>query len=158
MRSILLLMLLSPALVAATPPDAVAVPASAHGHEHAHPASTSLTPGHRWRADAPLRRAMQQIRHVRAEGVRSTTDALHLATTIDAAIADMIAHCALPADADAALHQIIGQLGGAAGRLRRDADPRQSLAAIDAALERYALVFDETAAGADNPAGAESHH
>jgi hypothetical protein len=32
------------------------------------------------------------------------------------------------------------------------------LAAIDAALERYALVFDETAAGADDPAGAESHH
>lgn len=144
MRPLLyLLLLLMPALHAATPvPPPTSVPAHAHHHAPAH--ASVPEDGRRWAADAPLRTAMQQIRSARARPVGSAAEAVALADAVDAAIAYMVRNCALPPEADAALHGVIGELGGASSRLRREPDPAAALAALDVALEHYAQRFDET--------------
>jgi len=143
MRSIIAALLLSLAAfaIAAPPPQA---PASAHSHDHGEPASANEAPGTRWAADAPLRRAMQQIRDARAQAAGSPASDVELARAIDDAIAYMVANCSLPADADAALHGVIGDLSAAASALRRAPDPHAGIAMVDAALERYAQLFDES--------------
>ncbi|MGQ0798846.1 MAG: hypothetical protein ACT4NL_01880 [Pseudomarimonas sp.] len=50
----------------------------------------------------------------------------------------------LPADADAALQGVIGQLGGAAAALRREDDPALAIEKADAVLARYTQLFDES--------------
>ncbi len=120
-------------------------PSPVHSPEHRASATAADPQGKRWPADASLRQGMQQIRSARAHDVRSTADAVALAKAIDASIAYIIRNCSLPTDADAALHGVIGKLGGAANALRREDDLRAAIAMLDAAIERYAQLFDETA-------------
>jgi hypothetical protein len=115
-----------------------------HAHGHASSQHAPAAQGTRWFADAPLQQAMQQIRSARAAKGHSAADALTLAQTIDDAIAFMIRNCTLPADADAALHKVIGQLGAVANSLRSTADSDAAIQALDRALEDYAEQFDET--------------
>ena len=145
MRLILVMLLLSsPGFASAAPTSHHQLPASAHSHEHGEPAATADELGKRWLADVPLRHAMQQIRSARAHAIQSTGDAVALAAAIDDAIGYMIRNCSLPADADAALHAVIGELAGAASTLRRTEDPRGAIMKIDAALEHYAQIFNES--------------
>jgi hypothetical protein len=142
MRSIVTMLLsfaLSIAAAAAPQP-----PAHVHSHDHGEPAAMANESGERWAADAPLRQGMQQVRDARTQAIRSPDDAAAMATAIDAAVGYMIRNCSLPADADAALHGVIGQLGSATNSLRRDDDPGAGIAMIDSALERYAQLFNET--------------
>ncbi len=142
-RLIILTLLLSSA-VCAKPPSHHHVAAPAHSHEHGEATGALGEAGKRWPADAPLRLGMHQIRGARAHAVRSAADAVALAKAIDDAIGYMIRNCALPADADAALHGVIGQLGGAASALRQGGDSRVAISRVDTALARYAQLFDES--------------
>ncbi len=144
-RSIIVMLLLSLAVCDATAsPPHHSVPAPVHLHGHAEPTTAVDEQGKRWPADAPLAHGMDQIRSARNKDVRSSADATALATAIDEAIAYMILNCSLPAEADAALHGVIGQLGSAANTLRSDADRQVAIAEVDAALERYTHLFDES--------------
>lgn len=143
MRLILLILLLSLAeFTAAGAPHPA--PAPAHSRDHADSTAPAEAQAKRWPADAPLRDAMQQIRHARALYVGSAADTVALAEAIDEAIGYMIRHCSLPAEADAALHGVIGQLGGAANALRGEDHLREAIAAVDGAIGRYAQLFDES--------------
>jgi hypothetical protein len=144
-RSIALFLSLSAAVFAAAAQSSSdRLHGPARSHEHAEPITATDAPGKRWSADGPLRSGMQQIRNARANRVRSPADAHALAEAIDDAVAYMIRNCSLPPDADAALHGVIGQLASAASALRREEDPRAAISMVDAALDRYEQLFDES--------------
>ena len=143
MRLTILTLLLSSAAYA-TPPSHHHEAAPAQSHGHVETTGTLDEVSKRWPADAPLRLGMRQIRAAHAHPVGSAADALALAKVIDDAIGYMIRNCALPADADAALHGVIAQLSGAASALRQGGDSRVAISQVDTALARYAQLFDES--------------
>lgn len=88
---------------------ALAGPAAAQHHDHAStPSVVAAAPAHRFAADATLRADMAAIRsrvegldhyrhgHVPPDGAR------RLAADVQARVRDIVAHCTLPPDADAA--------------------------------------------------------
>ena len=130
--------------------------AFAQHHEH-HPApattASAATPAQRFATDAPLRKYMQSIRRSVAaleHGEHGHLDAAQvttLATGIQRDIGNIVAECKLPADADAALHGIIGSLALNADKLKTDPQAAGAVAALRAALDDYAVQFDDPGIG-----------
>lgn len=130
--------------------------AFAQHHEH-HPApaatAAAATPAQRFATDAPLRKYMQSIRRSVAalehgeHGHLDATQVATLATGIQGDIGNIVAECKLPADADAALHGIIGSLALNADKLKSDPKAAGAVAALRAALDAYAAQFDDPGIG-----------
>lgn len=131
-----------------------AAPVSAAGghHDHAPPHAMQLDHGKKWGTDAPLRQAMAAIRQPLAEVLpqihRKTLTASGyeaLAHQIERAVADMVAQCKLPPQADAQLHHVIGELSSGAERMGGSAsagERREGALRVVAALGNYARYFD----------------
>lgn len=128
--------------------------ASDHAHDHdAHGAATlKLDNGQKWKTDAPLRQSMARIK----AALLPHLDAIHenrlkgpqyraMAKQTGTQIAFMVANCKLAPEADAQLHLIIAELGGAAEAMAGD-DKKQSrqegAMRLHHALETYASFFD----------------
>lgn len=130
--------------------------AFAQHHEH-HPApaaaAAAATPAQRFATDAPLRKYMQSIRTSVAalehgeHGQLDATQVATLAAGIQADIGRIVAECKLPADADAALHGIIGSLALNADKLKSDPKAAGAVAGLRAALDAYAAQFDDPGIG-----------
>lgn len=122
-----------------------------HDHGHAATAAKPLPAGKRWTTDAPLRDSMTQIR----QSLESKLDAIHknklpadeykaLAEHTDKQIANIVANCKLPPDADAALHGIIAQIGEGTEAMagKSKLEPREGAIKIVKALDEYGRTFD----------------
>ena len=108
--------LIATVLVLATSPSFAAQDAHDHGHAQ-HSAKLQLNAGKKWETDAPLRKAMGEIR----QSMASSLHVIHdnklspqayggLAKGVEAAVGDMVANCKLGPQADAQLHIIIADL------------------------------------------------
>jgi hypothetical protein len=126
----------------------------APAHEHAHHGhdglALQLDNGRKWSTDASLREGMQRIRsaldtahagHV-GQPTLDVADGRALAVAVDDAIGFMVANCKLPAQADANLHVLLGQMGQASAELKQDPSSPQAAGAIGVALDDYARHFD----------------
>lgn len=121
-----------------------------HGHAEASPATLSLNQGKQWPTDAPLREnmaalaAMVQARVPAIhKGTLSAADYALLGAAIEKAVGDIVKNCALPADADAMLHLVIGDLLTAADTMQGTVQPNKISAAHQTiiALNRYGHFF-----------------
>ena len=140
---------------------ALALPALAQEHEHEHHhgndhhdatqhAAWQVPADHvRWAPDAALLEGMARIRdtmHDLAPLKHNALDGAEViarADKIDAAIQYLFANCKLPAEPDAALHQILAQLMNGSRALHADPSDAAPLAGMNAALQHYAALFDD---------------
>ena len=112
-----------------------------------------LNDGQRWPTDASLREGMAVIRkafdadHGRIHA-GTQTDAQYeaLATLIESQVQGIVASCKLPADADAQLHYVVGDLLQGVGLMRGN-DPGRSrhdgASRVHGALIAYGKYFDD---------------
>lgn len=139
--------------LAATGPSFAANETHDHGHGTA-PATLQLNAGKKWETDAPLRKAMGEIRQLMA----SSLHAIHenklsakaygaLAQKVEGAVSDMVTHCKLGTQADEQLHIIIADLlAGAeqmAGKVKQ-AQHMDGAIKVIGALDNYGKYFDDT--------------
>jgi hypothetical protein len=68
-----------------------------------------------------------------------------LAGNIENGVREIVAKCALPPDADAALHAIIAPLAAGAASLKADPSRVQAIPPMRRALAEYERQFDENA-------------
>ncbi|MFV0456397.1 MAG: DnrO protein [Pseudomonas sp.] len=122
-----------------------------HGH-HAHGEQTSISApdGQRWATDASLREGMSRIQDAvqqtlpdAPQAPLDAAEAARLQQATHDAIAYMVDHCDLPADADAALHLLLAELIEGANALSQTERQEAGLEHIVTALQRYAKTFDE---------------
>lgn len=123
-------------------------------HDHRATSTTlDLSPdGHKWASDASLSHAMQRIRDVlQPDAETILADRLdkrqyrRFAKSINGVIADMVANCSLPVEADARFHIILAQMmDGVAAMEGQDeiGTRREGAVMILAAIEKYAMYFD----------------
>lgn len=129
-----------------------------HSHDahHGHGADVAsvalpLAPGKKWATDAPLRDGMTKIR----AAVERTLKAAHggadddgqyqaLGATVDQQLAHIVQNCKLTPEADAALHEIIGELvAGGQAAASGSSDARMiGVVRLVAALDAYGVGFD----------------
>ena len=127
----------------AGPPEghAAAAASDAHAHHHAHadhhghvqakvhahvpPAAPHDADAAKWAPDAPLMTGMRRLhaaleggQHHGAHAAGDPAHALQLASRIDAAVAYMFEHCALPPEPDVALHGVLARMMAGARALR----------------------------------------
>ena len=138
--------------LAAAGPSLAASDAHDHGHS---PVSTSLqlNAGKKWETDAPLRKAMGEIR----QSMASSLHAIHenkmsaksydgLAKQVEGAVGQIVASCKLPPAADAQLHIIVADLlAGAeqmAGKVKQVKRVDGAVKVIGA-LDNYGKYFDD---------------
>ncbi len=136
--------------------SALAADKAAHEHEHHHgakPAALQLNAGKKWETDAPLRKAMGEIR----QSMAASLDAIHhnrlpakdyaaLAHKVESAVGDMIANCKLGAQADEQLHGVIAELLAGAEQMSGKAKhgkPRDGAVKVVVALDKYGKYFDD---------------
>lgn len=129
---------------------------AAHDHSHDHggkPANLQLNAGKKWETDAPLRKAIGEIR----QSMAASLDAIHnnrlpakdygaLAHKVESAVGDMVANCKLGTQADAQLHIIIADLLAGAEQMTgkaKQAKPRDGAVNVIVALDRYGKYFDD---------------
>lgn len=125
-----------------------------HGHDHAGaPTKLSLDAGKKWASDAPLRKAMANVRNAMDQSL----DAIHggklsaagygaLAGKINGEVAYMVSNCKLEPKADAQLHTIIGTMlegvevmEGKVKKVKR----QDGAVKVIGALENYGTYFDD---------------
>lgn len=119
--------------------------------QHVHPApvpSTAKAPAKGYATDATLRQQMRAIRtDVAAIGNAQQRNASQPVTEGASRIIDhvntIIVNCKLPADADAALHEIIGPILQHASALKSDPGKADAVAGIRQSLDRYVREFDD---------------
>lgn len=166
----------------ATPPagphegHAAAAASDAHAHHHTHadhhghvqtkvhahvpPAAPHDADAAKWAPDAPLMTGMRRLhaaleggQHHGAHAAGDPAHALQLASRIDAAVAYMFEHCALPPEPDVALHGVLARMMAGAQALRDDpADMETPLTAMRDAIADYPRLFDDPAFPAATPA------
>jgi hypothetical protein len=142
-------------------------------HEHAHAGADALVTklelnaGKPWPTDASLRAGMTTIRaafdadHAAIHaGQESDAQYDALAGRIETAVNSIVANCKLPADADAQLHYIVGDLlQGVA--LMRGGDPARSrhdgAARVHGALIAYGKYFDDPTWAKEDGASTHDH-
>lgn len=145
-------------LIVLTALTLVATPAIAvqdmhqHGHDAQGP-TLQLNAGKKWETDAPLRRAMGEIR----QSMASSQDAIHankataktyaaLAKKVESGVADIVANCKLAPAADAQLHIIVADLMAGAEQMAGKAKQgkrRDGAVKVIGALNNYAKFFDD---------------
>lgn len=145
-----------------TPPAAEAAEAAApaatatHEHEHEHTAApadgavaAAPASGERFVVDAPLQQGMGKIRTAVANlehhemGHLSDEQVIVQADEIAAQVQFLIANCKLDAQADAALHGIIGKLLEGAKALKEKPADATPVASLRVALVEYPRLFDD---------------
>jgi hypothetical protein len=149
-------MLMKPYLFTAlTVLSLAAVPAFAannaheHGHE-AHGATLQLNAGKKWETDAPLRKAMGEIR----QSMASSLHAIHenkfsaqayggLAKKVEGAVGAIVANCKLPPAADAQLHIVVADLLAGAEQMAGKAKRMDGAVKVIGALDNYCKYFDD---------------
>lgn len=129
------------------------IQATEHAHQsHQRGAEAALLApdGQKWANDPSLREGMTRIQNAvqRAlpNGHSASIDAAAAARLRDAtsdAIAYMVDHCELPADADAALHLLLAEMLKGTDALEHAELHEAGLEYIASALQRYAIAFDE---------------
>lgn len=124
-------------------------------HPQAAPPAAAPAPAKRFATDERLREDMAAIRtavegldHFRMGHV-DADEARRLAAEVQARVNDIIAHCKLPPEADAALHTVIVPLMQSAAALQKDLARTDALAPMQDALARYARQFDDPDFAAD---------
>ncbi|MCF6757929.1 DnrO protein [Stutzerimonas balearica] len=123
-------------------PMAAAATAAPH-HLHSAQEALPVSAGHA--TDAALREGMSRVRDALQSAGMAPDDqaAAVLAGEIEAAGAYLVANCRLPEAADTTLHGVLGNLLGAADRLRGPGAPRDAaLRQARSALARYQQLFD----------------
>lgn len=155
-----LLLALSSLVLSITVSSPLLAQEHAHAHEHAHEHAAAATElrlndGAKWETDAPLRDAMGRIRGAMTAAhpqihANSLPDAgyAELAEAVQAGVADMVANCRLPADADAQLHIVLGQLLSGAGAMAgtvESATRKSGAHQVFGALGNYGEYFDDPA-------------
>jgi hypothetical protein len=125
---------------------------SAAHHDHAAHAghdATPQVPAQRWATDAPLRAGMRNLREATETlnhyemGHLDEVQRDNAVAKIDAAIKDMVAHCKLKPDADAALHGLLAKFIAGAGAARAGTFSKAELAPMQDALAQYPRMFDD---------------
>lgn len=120
-----------------------------HGHEQ-HGATLQLNAGKKWETDAPLRKAMGEIR----QSMASSLHAIHenklspkayggLAKKVEGAVGDMVANCKLGTQADEQLHIIIADLLAGAERMAGKTKRMDGAVKVIGALDNYGKYFDD---------------
>jgi hypothetical protein len=123
--------------------------ASDHQH-HGEQQTLQMNKDKQWQTDATLRNNMSSL----ADTLRVKTKAIHkgeltsaeyaaLGAAVDTSVGDIVKNCKLPADADAMLHIVIGELIAAAETMRGTANANKAGAAHQAvvALNNYGRYF-----------------
>ena len=136
--------------------SALAANNAAHDHSHDHgaaPVVLQLNAGKKWETDAPLRKAIGEIR----QSIAASLDAIHhnklpasayggLAHKVEGAVHEIIANCKLPPAADAQLHIIVADLLAGAEQMSgkaKPAKPRDGAVKVLVALDKYGEYFDD---------------
>lgn len=127
---------------------------NAHDHDHeAHKATLQLNAGKKWETDAPLRKAIGEIRQSMADSLHAIHENKfspkaydELAKKVEGAVSEVVANCKLPPAADAQLHIIIADLLTGAEQM---AGKTKSFKRMDGAakiigvLDSYGKYFDD---------------
>lgn len=136
--------------------SALAANNAAHDHRHDHggkPATLQLNAGKKWETDAPLRKAIGEIR----QSMAASLDAIHnnrlpakdysaLAHKVESAVGDIVANCKLGTQADEQLHIIIADLLAGAEQMTgkaKQAKPKDGAVKVIVALDKYGKYFDD---------------
>ena len=138
--------------VAALLPAQAATAAHDHGHSQSHAAPTAalhLNAGQKWETDAPLRQAMARLRQHMAPALGPihakrlpAAEYARLGREVEAAVADIVAQCKLPPEADAQLHLVVAELlQGAEQMTGQRGKPRNGALQVVSALDSYARYF-----------------
>lgn len=123
---------------------------AASDHDHGHTAELKLNNGTKWAVDAPLSRAMNNIRNAMAK----ETHAIHanelaeekylaLADGINNDITYMVQNCKLEPEADAQLHLIIADLAEGTTAMKDKTSAQHGAEKVMGAIEKYATYFDD---------------
>lgn len=124
---------------------------SSGGHDHGNGvAELRLDNGSKWAIDAPLSRAMTNIRNAMDKEV----DAIHsdklaeekyavLSKNINGEIAYMVENCQLEPEADAQLHLIIHDLAEGSEMMENKTNAQNGAVRVIGAIENYATYFDD---------------
>lgn len=141
-------------LGAATPALAANNAAQDHSHDHGGaPATLQLNAGKKWETDAPLRKAMGDIRQT----IAASLDAIHnnklpakdyaaIAHKVETAVGDIVANCKLDKQADDQLHIIVADLLAGAEQMAgkaKQAKPRDGAVKVIVALDNYGKYFND---------------
>ena len=131
---------------------APAMAQSAAHHDHAAHAAHDAqvkAPAQRWATDAPLRAGMRNLREATETlnhyemGHLDDVQRDNAVDKIDAAIQDMVAHCTLKPEADAALHGLLATFIAGANAARAGKFGKAELAPMQDALAQYPQLFDD---------------
>lgn len=135
--------------IASAGPALAAQDAHEHGHE-AHGATLQLNAGKPWATDAPLRKAMGEIR----QSMAASLHRIHenklpakgygaLAHTVESAVGEIVANCKLPPDADAQLHIVVADLLAGAEQMAGKSGQMKGAVKVIDALGNYGKYFDD---------------
>lgn len=132
---------------------ATGVPAFAANDAHDHGAASAtlqFNAGKKWETDAPLRKAMGEIRqsmasslHAIHENKLSTQAYGGLAKKVEGAVGDIVANCKLPPAADAQLHIVVADLLAGAEQMAGKAKRMDGAVKVIGALDNYGKYFDD---------------
>jgi hypothetical protein len=132
----------------------IAAQAAEHDHEHAagEAHSLKLNAGKKWRTDAPLRKAMGEIRallaaqHQAIENDRlKAADYAALGAKVEAQVGYIVQNCKLDPEADANLHLILEDVVAGADAMQgkaKDLTPKAGAGRVIAGLSNYGKYFD----------------
>jgi len=153
-RTILAAVLAAVLAGVSAPGLAAGAPAHDHGHDHGAASRLHLNAGQKWATDAPLRQAMGQLRGQMAGALEAiharrlpAADYVRLGGEVERAVADIVAQCQLPAEADAQLHLLVARLLDGAqamsGASKHPKAARAGAVSVVQALDDYARYFDD---------------
>jgi hypothetical protein len=124
---------------------------AAHATHAAAPAKLTLDQGKRWATDAPLRAGMVRIRALVAPkvgaihgGKLTAAEYQALGVAVEKEVADIVAQCKLPPEADAMLHLIVAELlaGADAMQGKGSGSPASGAHKVVVAANDYGRYFD----------------
>ena len=128
-----------------------ALAASGQGHD-GHTAGAmelKLDHGKKWQTDAALQKGMAEIRRTVAtsldkihHGKASAADYVALADAVERQVDYITQNCKLPADADAELHVVIGEMLEGIETMRKGPDRTEGALKLVTALDGYGDYFD----------------
>ncbi len=133
-------------------PAHAAEPAADHSHA-AQTIELQLNAGKKWETDAPLRKHMGEIRQAMAAALPAVhenrlpaTEYSALAKKVEGSVANIVAQCKLPADADAQLHIIVAQILAGTDQMAgksQSGEPRGGAVKVVDALDNYGGYFND---------------
>lgn len=120
---------------------------SEHSHKNQN-GDLKLNNDQKWKSDAPLRKAMSEIKNIIApfQGINGQTIAPEQAEKASIMIKEqidyMVANCKLSTEADTVLHVILGEIISGANDISTPNTLKQGTKVINNALINYETYFD----------------